>query len=124
VSAAEATSSYTAINLALAINYGGRDEISRAVGRWIEGKTARGEDITSAPAVEEISAFLDLPEAPPPDLIIRTAGEQRMSNFLLWESAYSEYYFSDLLWPDFNGEALKQAVEAYRGRKRTYGGIG
>jgi undecaprenyl diphosphate synthase len=124
VSAAEATSSYTAINLALAINYGGRDEISRAVGRWFEGKTARGEDITSAPAVEEISAFLDLPEAPPPDLIIRTAGEQRMSNFLLWESAYSEYYFSDLLWPDFNGEALKQAVEAYRGRKRTYGGIG
>ncbi len=122
-SAAEATSSYTAINLALAINYGGHDEIARAVGRWVEGKTARGEEITSGPSIEEISASLDHPEAPAPDLIIRTAGEQRMSNFLLWESAYSEYYFSELLWPDFNGETLKQAVETYRGRKRKYGGI-
>lgn len=123
-SATEATAGYDALNLCLAINYGGRDEIVRAVARWFRDKKEQGEDPSEGPSQEEIASRLDIPSAPAPDLIIRTAGEQRMSNFLLWESAYSEYYFSDLLWPDFNGEALKEAMEAYRGRKRKYGGIG
>ncbi|ADK81970.1 polyprenyl diphosphate synthase [Sediminispirochaeta smaragdinae] len=124
VEASEATSHYDRLHLALAINYGGRDEILRSFQRWVTATLEKGETISSAPTSEEFSTYLDLPEAPSPDLIIRTAGEQRMSNFLLWESAYSEYYFSEVLWPDFDGEELSKAIEFYRGRKRKYGGVG
>jgi undecaprenyl diphosphate synthase len=121
--ASEATAGYSALNLALAINYGGRDEILRAMGRWIQEKKSAGIEISKAPEEAELTSYLDLPEAPPPDLVIRTAGEKRMSNFLIWESAYSEYYFSSVLWPDFDAGALKDAVDDYRTRQRKYGGI-
>lgn len=115
----ENTRNNKAITVTLAINYGGRDEIIRSVNRWI---AADGPG--SGPFSEEVMhRYLDNSDIPDPDLIIRTAGEQRMSNFLLWESAYSEYYFTDTLWPDFSGEALSKAIDSYRGRERKYGGV-
>ena len=116
--AQEATREYEAITAVLAINYGGRDEIIRAVNKWRseEGET---RDLT----LDDVSAHLDNPEVPDPDLIIRTAGEMRLSNFLLWESAYAEYYFSEKLWPDWDYEDLAAAVEHYQKRKRKFGGI-
>ena len=113
------TAGFDAITVTLAINYGGRDEIVRGVNRWLSDKeNSRG------PFQEEtLSMYLDNSDIPDPDLIIRTAGEQRLSNFLLWESAYSEYYFSDTLWPDFTEEDFKGALENYGKRKRKFGGI-
>jgi undecaprenyl diphosphate synthase len=114
--AVEITRDYDAITAVLAINYGGRDEIARAVTRLLQQRP-------SAPVTpEEISRYLDNPEVPDPDLIIRTAGEQRLSNFLLWESAYAEYYFSQKLWPDWDAEDLQEAIDHYAGRKRKFGG--
>jgi len=116
--AQEATREYEAITAVLAINYGGRDEIIRAVNKWRSKKSETG-DLT----LDDVSAHLDNPEVPDPDLIIRTAGEMRLSNFLLWESAYAEYYFSEKLWPDWDYEDLAAAVEHYQKRKRKFGGI-
>ncbi len=116
--AQEATREYEAITAVLAINYGGRDEVIRAVNKW-RSQTAEDRDIT----IDDVSAHLDNPEVPDPDLIIRTAGEMRLSNFLLWESAYAEYYFSEKLWPDWDYEDLAAAVEHYQKRKRKFGGI-
>lgn len=117
------TADYDAIHLNLAINYGGRDEITRAFSTWLREKKEKGEDPVQGPTKEELSRYMDNALAPDPDLIIRTAGEQRMSNFLLWESAYSEYYFTETLWPDFDKAALEEAVRVYRCRTRKYGGI-
>ncbi len=115
----ENTRNNEAITVTLAINYGGRDEIIRSVNKWI---AAKGPD--SGPFSEEAMQMnLDNNDVPDPDLIIRTAGEQRMSNFLLWESAYSEYYFTETLWPDFTDEDLSKAIESYRGRERKFGGV-
>ncbi len=122
VKAGEATKNYDILHLNLAINYGGRDEIVRSFHRWLTSPQRSDEELQRGPAIEEISACMDVPEAPAPDLIIRTAGERRMSNFLLWESAYSEYYFSKTLWPDFAPAEFINALEDYRNRKRTYGG--
>lgn len=99
----------------MAINYGGRDEIARAAKRL----AASGIQ----PSVEAIRSALDHPEVPDPDLIIRTSGEMRFSNFLLWQSAYSELWFCDKLWPDFTKADLAQAIEAYKKRDRRYGGV-
>ena len=100
----------------LVINYGGRDEIVRAVKRLQE----KGEsEITE----ETLSAAMDHPDIPDPDLIIRTGGELRLSNFLLWESAYSELYFSRKYWPDWQAEDLKEAIDAFTSRNRRYGGV-
>lgn len=115
--AQEVTSEYDAITAILAINYGGRDEIIRAVNKWRK-KADSAQELT----LNDISSNLDTPEVPDPDLIIRTAGEMRLSNFLLWESAYSEYYFSSKLWPDWDYEDLAAAVEHYQQRKRKFGG--
>ncbi|MBQ6674336.1 MAG: di-trans,poly-cis-decaprenylcistransferase [Spirochaetia bacterium] len=110
------TKDFNGMTANLVINYGGRDEIVRAVRRLKEsGET----EITE----EKLSAALDHPEIPDPDLIIRTGGELRISNFLLWESAYSELYFSRKYWPDWKPEDLKEALESYAGRNRRYGGV-
>lgn len=119
-SVVEDTSAHTGLTLNLAINYGGRDEIVRAVNRWLAERERDGEP---APQLTEgdLRSCLDCSQLPDPDLIVRTAGEQRVSNFLLWEAAYAELYFSPKLWPDFEGEDLKEALEVYSRRRRTYG---
>lgn len=110
------------LNLTVAINYGSRDEILRAV-KKIAGDIKAGEltqeDIDEA----EISRYLDTADIPDPDLLIRTSGEQRLSNFLLWQLAYSEFYFTDVPWPDFHKKELELAVEAYNKRERRFGGV-
>jgi len=111
------TAGFDGLRLNLALNYGGRDEIVRAVSRWREGHSG-------APLTEkDLSDSLDHPELPDLDLLIRTGGEMRISNFLLWQSAYAELYFSDKLWPDWNGDDLVQAVKQYQKRDRRYGGV-
>ena len=110
------TKDFTGMTANLVINYGGRDEIVRAVKKLRD----QGEsEITE----EKLSAAMDHPEIPDPDLIIRTGGELRTSNFLLWESAYSELYFSKKYWPDWQPEDLKEAIEAFASRNRRYGGV-
>ena len=114
------TAHFEGIVVNLAINYGGRNEIIRSVNRWLEN---RGTSSESEICEHDIQLHLDCPELPDPDLIIRTGGEQRLSNFLLWESAYSEYYFSHKLWPDFTKDDLVEALEDYGHRTRKYGGV-
>ncbi|MBE6989512.1 MAG: di-trans,poly-cis-decaprenylcistransferase [Ruminococcaceae bacterium] len=97
------------------LNYGGRDEILRAA----RACAAAGEELTE----EHFSAHLYSAGIPDPELIIRPGGEQRISNFLLWQCAYSEFYFCDTLWPDFDERALEKAIIAYQGRDRRYGGV-
>ena len=99
------------------LNYGGRDEIVRAVNRFTAEHP--GEPITEATMAE----YLDTAGIPDPDLIIRTGGEYRISNFLMWESAYSELYFTDVLWPDFSEKDIDEAVAEYRHRDRRFGGV-
>ncbi len=115
------TSGFDGLTVNIALNYGGRDEIVRAVRRWLaeQGPGARGPGDFSESV---LAARLDNPDIPDPDLIIRTAGESRTSNFLLWESAYAELYFSDKLWPDWTGEDLKDALRDFQKRVRKYGG--
>ncbi len=116
------TAEATGLTLNLAFNYGGRDEIVRAVNRYIQNcndKNLSIETITE----EIVQKNLDQPDIPDADLIIRTAGEKRLSNFLLWSSAYAEYHFSDKFWPDWNGDDLDIAVVDYQQRTRRYGGV-
>jgi undecaprenyl diphosphate synthase len=105
------------MQVVLALNYGGRDEIVRAMERIQRARPA------AAITENDISAALDNPDIPDPDLIIRTAGERRLSNFLLWEAAYSEFYLSDKLWPDWNGDDLAAAIADYGKRERRFGGF-
>ncbi len=117
-SVAEDTSTFEGLSVILALNYGGRDEIVRAVNRMIcAGK--HQSDINEA----TLHSFLDNPDVPDPDLIIRTAGEFRTSNFLIWEAAYAEYVISDKLWPDWTREDLELAIQKYQQRDRRFGGI-
>ena len=113
----EVSKEYTGINLTIAINYGSRDEIVRAV-KKIASDHVKEEDINE----ELISSYLDTKDLPDPDLFIRTSGELRLSNYLLWQLAYTEMYFTDVPWPEFSPADLKQAVEYYAGRDRRYGG--
>lgn len=101
-----------------ALSYGGRDEIIRALKRAVQKNVTEG-DITE----EFIAGLLDTAGVPDPDLIIRTSGEKRLSNFLLWQAAYAEFYFTDTLWPDFNKEELLEAVHEYQTRDRRFGRI-
>lgn len=110
---ADRTAACTDRTLNIALNYGGRDEILRAV----RLAAASGEEVTE----ERFKSYLYTGDLPDPDLIVRTSGEMRVSNFLLYQSAYSEYYFTDTLWPDFGAEELKTAVASYAGRKRRFG---
>ena len=112
----------TGLTFVIAVNYGGRDEITRAVKRLAadcqEGKL-NPQDITE----QTIEACLDTAGIPDPDLLIRTSGEIRLSNYLLWQCAYTEIYVTDCLWPDFDQEELEKAVAAYNRRERRYGGV-
>lgn len=116
----EATRNNTGLHFQIAINYGGRDEIVRAVRRIVDGAKENGlqaEDVTE----QMINEMLDTGGIPDPDLLIRTCNEQRISNFLLWQLAYTEFYFTPVAWPDFTKEELEKAVEAYNKRDRRYG---
>ncbi len=116
------TASNTGIQFQIAINYGARDEMMRAI-RSLAADAAAGRTDPSALTEEDLSARLDTAGIPDPDLLIRTCGEQRISNFLLWQIAYSELYFTDCAWPDFSKAELEKAVDAYNHRERRYGGL-
>ena len=102
------------------VNYGGRDEIVRAAKNWAE-RVKNGE--TSELTEERFGDLLYSSGIPDPDLLIRPGGELRISNFLLWQCAYAEFYFTDTLWPDFDGREIDRAIAAYQGRERRYGGL-
>lgn len=108
----------TGLNLNIAINYGGRDEITKAVQKIVESGL-KAKDITD----DTISQNLYTAGMPDPDFIIRPSGEYRLSNYLIWQSAYAEYWFSDVLWPDFTPKHLEQAIEEYNRRNRRFGGV-
>ena len=118
----EKTSIYDGLNFTIALNYGGRDEIRRAVKEIAigvkDGKIAPDDVDESL-----ITSMLDTKDIPDPDLMIRTSGELRLSNYLVWQLAYTEFYFTDVLWPDFTVEDLKEAIRYYNGRERRYGGV-
>jgi undecaprenyl diphosphate synthase len=115
-SATEMTQRNHQFNLTIALSYGSRQEIVRAVQKLI------AQGIPSTDITEDmVSKTLDTGDLPEPDLLIRTGGEQRMSNFLLWQSAYTELYFTDVLWPDFDKAHFKHALEDYAGRERRFG---
>lgn len=118
----EVSAGYTGLQFQIALNYGGRDEVLRAVKKAANALQAEGKSIEEM-TMEDISGFLDTADIPDPDLIIRTSGEQRLSNFLLWQSAYAELYFTDILWPDFDKKALEDAILYYGSRKRRFGGL-
>ena len=116
------TEKFDGFHLQIAINYGSRDEMLRAMRAMMEdykeGKFA-ADELDEA----RFSSYLDTADIPDPDLMIRTSGEQRLSNYLMWQHAYSEFYFTDTAWPDFNKEELVKALEAYTRRDRRYGKI-
>lgn len=118
----EATVNNDGLHFQIALNYGGRDEIVRAV-RTVAQQYQAGELSLADITQESFSDMLDTHGIPEPDLLIRTCNEQRISNFLLWQLAYTEFYFTPLAWPDFSKEELVKAVEAYNHRDRKYGGI-
>ena len=118
----EATKNNGGLNFQIAINYGSRDEITRAV-------RALAEDVKKGKLMPEevdetcIEKYLDTHDIPDPDLLIRTSGEQRLSNYLLWQLAYTEFYFTDVPWPYFTKQELEKAIEQYNSRDRRYGGV-
>ena len=118
----EATKNNDGLNFQIALNYGSRDEMIRAMKNMCadckEGKIA-SEQINE----RLFESYLDTHDIPDPDLMIRTSGEQRLSNYLLWQLAYSEFYFTDVLWPDFTKEELIKAIEYFNGRDRRFGGV-
>jgi len=111
------TAGFDGLTVNLAINYGGQDEILRAFRRWQDAQNRPALDATS------FQRYLDQPDLPPVDLLVRTAGEIRLSNFLLWESAYAEFYFSGKYWPDWTEEDLRLALKEYQKRQRKFGGL-
>ncbi|MBX2806000.1 MAG: isoprenyl transferase [Hyphomicrobiales bacterium] len=113
----------TGLVLTAAFNYGSRDEILRAA-RSLAAKAAAGEIAPEAITAEDLSSHLDTAGIPDPDLLIRTGGDLRISNFLLWQSAYTEFVFLDSYWPDFNKEMFARAVAEFQGRERRFGGLG
>lgn len=116
------TKNNTGLQFQIAINYGGRDDIRRGVMKIAE-KVRSGELDPASITEATVSENLDTADIPDPDLLIRTSGELRISNFLIWQCAYTEYYFTDVLWPDFNKEELQKAVDAYMHRERRMGGL-
>ena len=118
----DATKDNDGLHFQVAINYGGRDELLRAMNR-VQAKIAAGEIAPESVSEETINDCLDTAGLPDPDLLIRTCNEQRISNFLLWQLAYTEFYFTPVAWPDFTKEELIKAVQAYNHRNRKYGGL-
>ena len=118
----EKTAKNEHLNLTIALNYGGRDELTRAV-RLLAEDAAEGRVAPADITEQSIGYYLDTRYLPDPDLIIRTSGEQRVSNFLLWQAAYAEYEFTDTLWPDFTGDMLAKIVGGFSDRERRYGGV-
>ncbi len=118
----EVSKDNTGLHFQVALNYGGRDELVRSIRKLcidVQNEKVLPEQITE----ELFSGYLDSKEIPDPDLLIRTSGEQRLSNFLPWQLAYSEFYFTDVLWPDFNREELIKAIEFYNTRDRRFGAV-
>ena len=116
------SSENTGLHFQVALNYGSRDEIKRSIisiANEVKEGSLLPEDITE----DIISSHLDTSGIPDPDLMIRTSGEQRLSNYLLWQLAYAEFYFTDVLWPDFSKKDLQKAVEFYQSRDRRFGGV-
>ncbi|MGU3576297.1 isoprenyl transferase [Brucellaceae bacterium C25G] len=122
IEAESLTRANTGLNLVIAFNYGARDEITRAV-RSLARDVAAGQLDPQSISADLISANLDTSGMPDPDLIIRTSGEMRLSNFLLWQAAYAELLFVPCLWPDFTPEVFDEAIATYRNRERRFGGI-
>ncbi|MBQ0050662.1 MAG: di-trans,poly-cis-decaprenylcistransferase [Treponema sp.] len=118
INAKKDTENFTGTTCILAINYGSRDEIVRGVKKIIESNT-KAEDVTE----DLITASLDTENAPAVDLLIRTGGEQRLSNFMLWQCAYAEFVFTDTLWPDYNEEEFFKDIEKFQLRNRRFGGV-
>lgn len=118
----EATKNNDGLHFTIAINYGSRDEILRAT-KELAGRVERGELKVEEITEQTIADTLDTKGLPEPDLLIRTCNEQRVSNFLLWQLAYTEFYFTPVAWPDFSKEELVRAVEAYNHRNRKFGGL-
>ena len=122
IEAERVSSVYDGLNLTIAINYGSRDEMLRAM-RSVCADVKK-EKLAPGELTEELfGSYLDTRELPDPDLLIRTSGEQRLSNYLLWQLAYSEFYFTGVPWPDFDEKELRKAIDAYENRDRRYGGI-
>ncbi len=119
--AIEKTAGNSRMTLAVALNYGAQDEMLRAV-RHIADQAKQGELEPAAIELDHISGALDTADLPPLDLLIRTSGELRLSNFLLWQAAYSELYFTDTLWPDFDKAELEKALQSFGERERRFGG--
>lgn len=113
------TSNNDTLVCVLAINYGGQDEIARAINRW----RAKNQDPSQAITTTDIEQNLDNPQVPAPDIIVRSAGEQRLSNFMLWDSAYAELAFYDTLWPDWGAEEVQTVCADYAKRTRKFGGV-
>ena len=112
---------FTDLHFQIALNYGSRDEITRAVNRMLEDQKAG--KLETPVSEDTISGYLDTAGLPDPGLMIRTSGELRLSNYLLWQLAYSEFYFTDVPWPDFKRDELVKAIEKYNERDRRYGGV-
>ena len=118
----EISSQNTGINFTIAINYGSRDEMIRAMRKLMTD--CKNRDILPDEISEDVFAhYLDTSDLPDPDLLLRTSGEVRLSNYLLWQLAYTEFYFTDVFWPDFNKEELVKAIEYYNGRDRRFGAV-
>ncbi len=115
------TADNTKFNLTIAFNYGGQDEIARAARRVAED-VAAGKLTPADVTPQRFERYLDTADLPPPDLLVRTSGELRLSNFMLWQAAYTELVFMDVLWPDFDKGALEQAIDEFRRRTRRFGG--
>lgn len=122
IEAEELTKNNENLTLVVAFNYGARQELTRAA-RRIANEVAEGRIKPDEISTDMMGGFLDAPDLPDPDLIIRTSGEQRLSNFLLWQSAYSELVFVPTNWPDFDRSTLEAAIQEYRQRERRFGGL-
>ena len=120
--AEELTKDNSRLVLVVAFNYGARQEIARAA-RRMAAQVVAGDLALNAVTADKLAGYLDAPDVPDPDLIIRTSGEQRLSNFLLWQAAYSELVFVPAYWPEFDRTALEDAIIEYRRRERRFGGL-